>query len=67
MHNHTAPHENVPATSRKSLRLKRGVCALAAAMTLGSLAGGAALAASGSTAVAGKTGTTVSPYGNSWR
>jgi hypothetical protein len=67
MNDHIALHETVPTTQRKSRRLKRGVCALAAAMTLGSIAGGAALAAAGSTAVAGKGGTMVSPLGNSWR
>lgn len=66
MNHHTALHETVP-TTRKSLRLKRGVCAVAAVMTLGSIAGGAALAASASSALAGKSGTTVSPMGNSWR
>ena len=68
MNDHIALHETVPTTPRKSLRLKRRVCALAAAMTLGSIAGGTALAAaSSSTAVADKGGTMVSPMGNSWR
>jgi hypothetical protein len=65
MNDHIA-HEPISKT-RKSLRFKRGVCTLAAAMTLGSIAGGTALAASASSALAGKGGTTVSPMGNSWR
>jgi hypothetical protein len=68
MHDFTALDQAVPTTPLKSFRLKRGVCALAAAMTLASVAGGTALvAASGSTAIAGKGGTMATPMGNSWR
>jgi hypothetical protein len=68
MQDQIALHEHVPTTGRKARRLKRGICALAAAMTIAPIAGGTALfVTSASSAVAAKTGVMATPMGNSWR
>ena len=68
MQDKIALDEQVPTSRRKVRRLKRGICALAAAMTVAPIAGGTALfITSASNAVAAKTGVMATPMGNSWR